>query len=344
MSKGATKELNADRLYENALASIKLGIEDFKLSKLDESEGGNPTRALSSVRNLYAGLLLLFKYKIATSVDSPADSYQLIFNPPAKILPGPDGMGGISWKPEGKFKPTTIDVAQIKERFEKFSIEIDWKKIESIQQCRNHLEHLHPEHTYGEVAGFVADLFPILDNFIQNELQKSPQTVLGSAWETMLQHSEFFLSKVNECISSWEDAGVPDGIREFISECCCNECSSRLIRASEENLESGQTVSDDEEEFNYVCVSCGDKDLITPLLLDAFGREFFYWPPNGDEPTYESCFHCGRNTFVISEQKCRWCEADLEHEECSICGEALGQDDQDNNGLCGYHNHLWLKD
>lgn len=343
MSKGSTKELNADRLYDNALASIKLGIEDFKLSKLDESDGGNPTRALSSVRNLYAGLLLLFKYKIATLVNSPADSYQLIFNPPAKILPSPDGIGGISWKPHGKFKQTTIDVAQIKERFESFGIEIDWKKIESIQQCRNHLEHLHPEHTYGEVAGFVADLFPILENFIQNELHKSPQTVLGSAWETMLQHSEFFLSKVMECVSSWEDAGVPNGMREFISECTCNECSSRLLRACEENLEAGETVSRDEEVFSCVCINCGNKELIVPILLEAFEREYFYWPADGDDVTHESCFSCSHDTFVIAEQSCRWCGAGLDYEQCWICGEGLGQDDQDNDGLCGYHNHQMSK-
>ncbi|SPX11076.1 Uncharacterised protein [Escherichia coli] len=64
----------------------------------------NSLRTLSSIRNLYAGLLLLFKYKIAKSVDTPEHAYVLIHNPPSKMLPHPDGKGGVEWKPEGKFK------------------------------------------------------------------------------------------------------------------------------------------------------------------------------------------------------------------------------------------------
>lgn len=343
MGKQVGQDFDADRLFENAIESIKLGIEDFKLSQLSKEDGGNPARSLSSVRNLFAGLLLIFKHKIATSVDTAEEAYQLIFNPPAKILPGPDGAGGIVWKPEGKFKQTTIDFAQIKERFGSFEIEVDWKKVEEIQHCRNHLEHLHPQHTYGEVSGIVADLFPILDNFIRNQLQEVPKTVLGSAWETMLEHSEFYSGKLAECVSSWVDADVPEGMVEFIDKCSCEQCGSKLLRASEENLDAGETVSSNEDIFSYSCIACGEKDLIYPVLLDTFHREFFYWPPDGDEPTYDDCHHCDHNTFVIAEQSCRWCGEGLDYEECTLCGEALTQDDQENGGLCGYHNHMCSK-
>lgn len=336
-------KLDADKLYENAIVSIQLGVEDFKLSQLAEVEGGNPFRALSSVRNLYAGLLLLFKFKIATSVDSEELAYELIHNPPRDVLPHPDGNGGVNWLPEGKFKNTTIDVPKIKERFKNFNINVDWSVVSKLQECRNHLEHLHPDNTLGEVAGFVADLFPVLGNFISEELELVPQTVLGSAWETMLQHAQFYKQQLEVCENSWDDAGVPEGMQEFLLGCNCPECGSKLLMASSQSVEAGETVSDDEEAFKYLCIACGDSGLIYPLLLETFESNFFYWPPDGDEPTYEKCLCCMHETFVINEQTCRWCDAKLDYEECYICGEGLAQDNQDNGGLCGHHNHMLAK-
>ncbi|WP_447872672.1 hypothetical protein [Serratia fonticola] len=341
--KSTAKKLDAKKLYENAVVSIQLGIEDFKLSQLPESDGGNPFRALSSVRNLYAGLLLLCKYKIATSVDTDELAYELIHCPPQKILPHPDGRGGVIWQPEGRFKKATIDVAEIKERFANFEITVDWHIVEKLQECRNHLEHLHPNNSLGEVAEFVADLFPVLRDFITNELNEVPQTVLGSAWETMLQHKKFFSQQLFNSQSSWDDAKIPAGMTEFLDRCSCPECGSKLLEASHVNLTAGETVSDDELLFNFVCVACGENELIAPLLIDALQREYFYWPPEGEEPTYEMCYQCEHETFLISEQNCRWCGYTLECKSCSLCGELLTQDEQDNGGLCSYHNYIASK-
>ncbi|MEN4710297.1 hypothetical protein [Pantoea agglomerans] len=343
MSISGMKKLDAAKLYDNAIVSIQLGIEDFKLSQLAEHDGGNPSRALSSVRNLYAGLLLIFKYKIAKSVNTEEQAYELIHNPPQQIVPEPDGAGGVLWKPNGKFKSTTIDVLKIKERFESFDIDVDWKAVLKIQDCRNHLEHLHPQNTLGEVAGFVADLFPVLSDFITDELEKDPQTVLGSSWETMLEHTEFYNEKLAECEKSWEDADIPEGMLEFFEECCCEECGSKLIKATTENLVACDTVLNNDDKFKYSCSKCGHSDLIAPIIMDKFKNEFFYWPPNGDDPTYETCFQCDRKTFVIHEQACRWCNEKLDYDECIACEEPLNQDDQDNGGYCGYHYHMMSK-
>lgn len=340
MSNTNTLTLDADKLYDNAIASIQLGIEDFQLSQQPD----NSLRTLSSIRNLYAGLLLLFKYKIAKSVDTPEHAYMLIHNPPPKMLPYPDGNGGVEWKPEGKFKKTTIDVCGIKERFHKFNIEVDWKAVEKLQDCRNHLEHLHPQNTFGELAGFVANLFPVLESFITNELNEIPQDVLGSSWGIMLEHKTFYNSKLTECRSSWMYAGIPEGMMEFSNECCCEECGSKLIKASQDSLEEGLTVEDFESEFKYLCIACGNINLFTPLLMQVFDHEFFYWPPDGDEPTIEQCSCCQHDTFVIAEQKCRWCGYDLDYTECYLCSTELVQDDQDNGGLCSYCNYRCNKD
>lgn len=337
--------LDADKLYQNAISSIQLGIEDFQLSQQNETEGGNPARSLSSVRNLYAGMLLLFKYKIATSVESPEDAYRLIHLPPYKILPKPDGEGGVVWEPEGNFNKTkTIDVGEIRDRFDSFDVNVDWDAIEKLQKCRNHLEHLHPQNTLGELAGFVAELFPVIGDFITNELDDAPLQILGTAWSIMLQHNEFYTHQLGICAASWNDAGTPEGMKPFLDACTCDECGSSLLKASSEDIESGYTVEDNEDVFRYECISCTHTEAIVPLLTQAFESEFFYWPADGDEPTYEECDSCNHHYFVISEQKCRWCAHELDYTECTFCEDPLGQSDQINDGLCGYCSHRFYKD
>ncbi|MHA6636811.1 hypothetical protein ACX3OY_23845 [Citrobacter farmeri] len=332
--------LDADKLYENAVLSIQLGIEDFQLS-----QGGNPARSLSSVRNLFAGVMLLFKFKLAKSVSNPEDAYRLIHIPPKDILPNPDGAGGMIWEPEGQFqKNKTIDVHHIKARFRTFKIEVDWDVVDKLHDCRNHLEHLHPRNTLGELSNFVANLFPVLAEFITKELVKTPQEVLGSAWDIMLKHRNFYLKQLAECEQTWLDAGVPDGMIEFIPNCTCAQCGSNLLKASTMSIEEGYTVEHDDSDFQYVCVSCGFVDLFAPRLIDSFQEAFFYWPPDGDEPTYELCYSCNHDTFVINEQTCRWCNNELDYGQCTLCDTQLSQDDQINDGLCGYCSYKMSKD
>jgi len=332
-------ELDAEKLKENALTSIRLGIEDFERTKQEPRHGGDPTRALSAVRNLFAGILLLFKYKIAVSVDDPEQAPDLIFNPP-EVLPQADGKGGIEWKPVGKFKKTTIDVATIRKRFEGFGIEVDWPVIEKMQECRNHLEHLHPANTLGEVAGFVADLFPVLREFMLKQLNEQPAELLASAWPVMLAHHKFFTDTLAKCGKAWDEACVPELMQPWLDQCQCEECGSPLLTPSQEDIDSGSTVEGQEKSFKYVCVACGHSDLIAPLLISVLNEAYDYDPRDGGEPGVERCYCCRRSTFFIEEQHCLWCGAELDYKRCSLCEEPLKQDDQDNGGYCGYHSHL----
>lgn len=334
--------LDTAKLLENALTSIRLGVEDFQRSQATVADGGDPTRALSAVRNLFAGVLLLFKYKIASSVDDPEDAYRLIHNPPTDILPHPDGAGGITWEPTGTFRATTIDVATIKKRFETFSIEVDWGTIDQIQRCRNHLEHLHPANTLGEVADFVAELFPVLRDFISSQLEAQPADLLGATWQIMLEHHDFFEATREACKEAWIPALIPEGMQRWKARCQCEECGSSLLRPLEEDLEQGLTVEDDA--FRYECMACGHTDQIVPLMIGEMHRELNdYNPFDGGEPDVEECYQCNHDTFLIPEGRCDWCEAELDHPECDVCGEALRQEDQDNGGLCSYHHHQMEK-
>lgn len=332
--------LDSAKLRENSLTSIRLGIEDFEKSQLLDEQGGDPARALSAVRNLFAGVLLLFKYKIAVSANNSKDAASLIFNPP-EILPQADGTGGIEWTPIGNFKKTTIDVDTIKKRFEGFGIEVDWSVIKRLQDCRNHLEHLHPANTLGEVAGFVAELFPVLRDFIQAQMNEQPADLLGASWELMLSHHHFFADTRTKCAEAWAGTGVPERMYPWLGVCKCENCGSPLITPSQEDIDNGSSVEYQEDHYTYTCLACGHRELIVPLIIESLNETFYYDPRDGDEPRIETCYSCDHETFMIYEQECLWCDAELDCTECSVCEERLGQEDQDNDGGCSYHAHVY---
>lgn len=334
--------LDSQKLKENAITSIRLGIEDFQSSQLSEKDNGDPARALSAVRNLFAGILLLFKYKIAISVDDPDDAQVLIFNPP-EVLPQADGNGGVEWKPSGKFKRTTIDVATIKKRFEGFDIEVDWPTIEKLQECRNHLEHLHPANTLGEVAGFVADLFPLLRDFVQSQINEPPADLLGAAWPIMLDHHNFFVDTAADCHAAWDETDLSEMMRPWLEKCQCEGCGSSLLRPFSEDIEQFSSLTDHGNVFRYACHACGHSDLIGSLMIAELNKAHYSDPRAGGEPEIETCYQCNHKTFLILEQQCQWCGEELDYQECDLCEERLNQHDQDNGGLCSYHAHSYEK-
>ena len=60
----------AERLFKNAVDSVELGLEDFRLAKRDRR------RYVSATRNVFAGMLLLFKSWLAEK--SAAENYWLL--------------------------------------------------------------------------------------------------------------------------------------------------------------------------------------------------------------------------------------------------------------------------
>ncbi|MCT7310063.1 hypothetical protein N5J06_03845 [Ralstonia sp. CHL-2022] len=324
-----TEKFDPDKLKTNALTSIRLGVEDFTRSQL--TEDGDADRALSALRNLFAGILLLFKYRIATKAGSPADGYELIFKT-GEILPQPDGMGGIEWQPT-KFAKTTIDVPDIRKRFDAFGIQTDWKVIETLQKERNSAEHLHPQNAAGVIGKFLSDTFPVLSEFIQKELECAPATLLGETWKTMLAHHDFYKAQAAACESAWEVLNVPDDLLPVVPDMQCEECGSSLLKPAggedeSSDLESGQV--------KYVCVSCAHRALAIPLLeetlVDFLGG---YDPYSGEEPPTGECPECQHRTFVHVQGECLWCGMKLNPEGCARCGNSLTLDDYDNM-LCGY--------
>ena len=90
-----------NKLLENSVSSIQIGVEDYF--------SNDTKRILSCVRNLSAGILLLFKSKLLDMC--PLDSKEVLIK--KKVIPIlKDGQLRFIGKGE-----TTIDVREIQERF-----------------------------------------------------------------------------------------------------------------------------------------------------------------------------------------------------------------------------------
>src|SRR5882762_10250264 len=140
-------------LLTNAIESIQVGVEDY--------QSGTRPRLLSAVRNIHAGILLLFKEALRR--ESPADTNDVLMM--AKMLPLRDSRG-IVFVGDGK---KTADIQQIRERFEGVGIVADWKRFDRINEARNDVEHRYPTVDQKTLQGVIADSFIIVRNFITDE-------------------------------------------------------------------------------------------------------------------------------------------------------------------------------
>lgn len=150
-------------LLTNAVESIQVGVEDY--------QAGTPPRLLSAVRNIHAGILLL--YKEALRRESPAGTNDVLMM--AKIIPIRDARG-IVFVGDGR---KTADVQQIRERFDGVGIATDWKRFERINDARNDVEHRYPTVDQKALQGLLSDSFIL---FVTSS-QTNFTTIPWSYWE-----------------------------------------------------------------------------------------------------------------------------------------------------------------
>jgi hypothetical protein len=109
-------------LIDNAVESIQIGVEDF--------ESSDTRRVLSAVRNISAGILLLYKEKLRQLSPPGSDEVLIKQNIHPKLNPS----GQLEYVGYGK---KTVDVQKIKERFKSLGIDVNWSLFENISDIRN---------------------------------------------------------------------------------------------------------------------------------------------------------------------------------------------------------------
>lgn len=296
-------------ILKNAVDSIAVGFEDYKLASSDER------RVASCARNIFAGVLLLFKHKLA-DIDE-----ELI------------------WKDK---RGKTVGTKDIKDIFDSHDIEVDWERIKKIQDFRNNVEHYYSSrHSYQSARSLISNLFIVINQFIRDHLNEDPKELLGhEPWSIMIEISEVYEEEKAECNIKLEKleyfcASILDAFKEF----SCEECGSGLINPT---LTDGQAY-----ESNFVCKTCGYdlpyETIINSVISQYYAGEVYSSYKDGVDSPITNCPSGCDGIYLYEDGICSSCGNSVDH-ECQLCGEKIPSAELHLAPYCGYCYQVRLKD
>ncbi len=308
------------------MKSIELGVVDYRT--------GTHARLLSAVRNIHAGILLL--YKEALRRLSPSGSNDVLMR--ANVVPKRDTDGNILFEGHGK---KTADVFQIRQRFDALKIATDWGRFGRINKIRNDVEHFYPQLDKKAFESVIADSFVLVRNFVATELEDDPQALLNDeTWRTMLQITEVHDAEKAECLRLLESCDwQSETLRQAVLDLECANCGANLLRPDQGHV----AFSYDTE---LQCRSCGeteDAESFVPRAIDkGLSWKMYLSDMNGDRIPYGSCPECSQDTYVAAEWRCALCghKAAL---LCARCSLEISIDELESAPLCGWCEHMVAK-
>ena len=315
-------------LFSNAVASIRMGVEDFRQQ--------DPDRDISAVRNFYAGVLLLAKEALVRA--APNADPEVIIG--AKLKPVPDGMGGVTMEQVGH---TTVDFQQIATRAADFGIALDHKALTALNKIRNDMEHHYTAEPATAVRAAISKAFPVAASLFR-QLDEDPLVVLGELWTTMLETKDLYDQELSAARATmvkvkWHSPSITGAFK-------CEACQQELIEQTDPENEA-------QDHVELRCRTCGEiPDLpaaIEAALDELYGADAYIRAKDGDSPgPVYACPACSKDALVEGEDACAACNEPLDYEtECMRCGTDISIDDFVNGadeGLCPYCAYQMDKD
>lgn len=229
----------AKRLFQNAVNSVDLGLEDFELTRRDHR------RYVSATRNLFAGMLLLFKSWLAEN--SADENYALLrTNAKETKKKSPE-----EWTDIAKAKTVGFD-----EMRKRIGEKVDWARIDKLHNYRNKIEHSFVSEECGasDFAQYLSQVFLVIRDFMKNEIGEDPAKCLSvDGWRTLFSEHDVHLQEMaerNEVIDSleWVDSDFAELVKyKFI----CPNCGSEIVSVADDVKEGGG------EDVRYTCRKCG---------------------------------------------------------------------------------------
>lgn len=274
-------------IFDNAVRSIQIGLDDYLCED----------RLVSSVRNIYAGILLLFKHKLVLLSGSETNAALI----KQHVVPAIDSYGSVIWKGVGN---KTIDVAGIKSRFKSLGISVDWEVFDRISRHRNEIEHFFSSSSEDEVADLLADCFIVIGRFLSDHLNLDAKEVLGDeSWQILLHAYEMYEFEVENnarTISTLEFHH--DVIRTIFLNFRCIRCSSPLIKPSQ--------LGGEAEESSFCCAECDASytydDICNMGVPDFYISSFWSVFREGEYP-FSNCKECEQGLFLKEFRVCTAC-------------------------------------
>ncbi|MCE2941457.1 MAG: hypothetical protein ACK53A_07025 [Gemmatimonadota bacterium] len=314
-------------LLTNAVESIQVGVEDY-------SAATRP-RLLSAVRNIHAGILLLFKEALRRR--SPADSNEVLVK--SRVQPEQGTAGEVRFVGVGR---KTADTSAIRKRFEALGIKTDWKRVERIAEVRNDIEHYYPHLTQPTIRELVASAFWLVRDFMTRELATDPATALGQrTWSTMLEVADVWQEERTACDAAlaavaWESDALSRGVRSMK----CLSCGASLFRPIDATV--------DTEDLMLRCTVCATElrteQFAQAAIAAAFEWESYVAMKDGGDSPFGECPECGLETYVFEEDGCAYCGATFGHPDCARCGKRIPLSEAGCAPLCSYCHYVMSKD
>jgi DNA-directed RNA polymerase subunit RPC12/RpoP len=314
-------------LLTNAVESLQMGVEDYGI--------GSRPRLLSAIRNIHAGVLLL--YKEALRRRSEPDSNEALVKAKVGPVKGPDGT--INFIGIGR---RTADTQTIRERFVGLGISTEWDRFRRISEIRNDVEHYYPSASQESMKELIASAFWIVRSFLASELKEDPAETLGqTTWSRMLEVAELFEAERKACDEAlsrfdWQSETLAEGVRSVR----CHSCGSDLLRPREE-----ASLLDD---LVLRCTVCGfeyDADVFVPeAIAEALAHESYLVYDDGADQPHVDCPECGLSALVVSEARCARCGTEFTSESCARCGHEIPFEELESAPLCSYCSHVMSKD
>lgn len=322
-----------DRLLQNAIDSIRVGVEDYETKE--------NVRSLAAVRNLHAGLLLLAKWVLVNSVPKASEDEVI----GVAYEPEPDGKGGVRYVPRGR---QTIGLEDIHRRFERFGLKLApsaKKRLKSLADLRNDVEHRYARAGTGFMRTTVSEAFVVASEMFRVG-GLDPVRELGNAWGVMLDVNEVYEKELEACWATFEDVEWRFAARTGYGP-ECPSCGSGLVEQEDpSNVDQDVAVGR--------CRSCGE-EMEAEAVVECFVKASFEWDDyvsvkETGEGVLFDCPSCMRETYVGEADDngelmgCLGCGYKLGR--CVICGNRLRPDDLygDSDDLCGYCGYKMSKD
>jgi len=293
-------------MLANAVASIRLGVEDFQAAENDDA------RALSAIRNLTAGLLLLFKVKLQEL--SPPGSKEALLK--QNVIPGLSSGGDPIWIGKGS---KTVDVQSIIERLKGLGVDnVDWARLEALTRLRNDVEHYFTPHPASVLLEAMEASFHLIQQFAPKHLKKSPLQLLGSnLWAFLIRQNAFYTHELRICQEASKTVSWPLSLlAESVEGLRCTSCNSELIKPKEPIAQPPET--------NFECTSCGKmatyQKAVESILVARHYRDLYLAATQGGEPPLERCSKCKHRTYIVDEAFCALCQENSPELGCIQCG------------------------
>lgn len=306
-------------ILSNAISSIQMGVEDYQST--------DPRRMLSAIRNLTAGLLLLFKERLR-ELSPPNSGDALIMQ---EIQPVRRADGTIQFIGARR---RTVDVTQIRERFQALQIRVDWKRFQSITDARNNAEHFCLTLPEARLKELLADAMHIMHEFIRGELRCEPIDLLGAeTWRILLGLGEIHAAELYTCMLALSEVDWGDPVIAAVAkELRCTECNSKLLKPS-------HTYDGDLASLEFSCTACGTADLRYLDMVEAAVTKHFYTDlylafTDGGEMPIGDCSACGKEAFIYDHGVCAACGNAEAIMRCQSCGEVYDSAELDDSELC----------